>query len=122
VAALAGTPYLPSFTGSLLFLEDIDEEPYRVDRMMVQLRLAGILKKTGGILMGQFTDCGPKDPSKPSLTLDQVIGENAATVMKPFMTGVPFGHEARKMTIPVGVKARMDTESGTIDFVESAVR
>jgi muramoyltetrapeptide carboxypeptidase len=121
LVASTGTPYLPSFKGTLLFIEDIGEEPYRVDRMMMQLRHAGILRQSAGIVCGKFTDCAPKDPAKPSLTLDDIFREQAEAHQRPFMTNVPFGHEAKKVTMPIGIRARMDAAPHTLEFIEGAV-
>ena len=119
--ASLGTPYLPSFKGALLFLEDIGEEPYRIDRMMSQLRHAGILRQAAGILGGKFTDCGPKDPAKPSLSLDDIFRELAAIIRTPFLSNLPFGHEAKKITMPIGIRAKMDAAKHTLEFLEGAV-
>jgi len=117
-----GTPYFPDLRGAVLFIEDIGEEPYRVDRMLAQLRNARILSSCAAILGGQFTDCGPKDATKPSLTLEEVFQDAARRTGRPFLGGLPFGHEARKMTIPVGIRARVDTGMGELEYLEAAVR
>jgi muramoyltetrapeptide carboxypeptidase len=122
VVASMGTPFLPSFKGMLVFLEDIGEEPYRIDRMMTQLRHGGILAGAAGILCGQFTDCGPKDPAKPTLSVDDVFREMAALHRTPFLSHVPFGHEARKITMPMGLRVRMDATKHTLEYLEGAVR
>lgn len=116
-----GTRYFPDLRDTLLYLEDIGEEPYRVDRMLFQLLNAGILHGVSGILTGKFTDCGPKDATKPSFTVDEILRQMAALTDRPFLTGLPFGHEARKMTLPLGITARLDAGRGTIEYLESAV-
>jgi muramoyltetrapeptide carboxypeptidase len=121
LTSIMGTGYLPSFDGALLYIEDIGEEPYRVDRMLAQLRHAGILDDVKGVLGGKFTDCGPKDPSKPSLTLDQVFLEAAEKLSGPFLANLPFGHESKKMTIPLGIRGRFDTSKKTVEYLEGAV-
>jgi muramoyltetrapeptide carboxypeptidase len=121
IVASMGTPYLPPFKGTMLFVEDIGEEPYRVDRMMSQLRNAGILRGAAGILAGKFTDCDPKDPAKPSLTLESLWSEAAAEAVRPFMSNLPFGHEAKKITMPIGLRTKMDAGKHTLDFLEGAV-
>lgn len=121
LTAILGTVHQPVFDGSLLFLEDIGEEPYRIDRMMTQLRHAGILDRVKGILAGQFTDCAPKDASKPSLSVDEVFAEYASWIRTPLLAHLPFGHESRKMTIPIGIRARLDSAARTIEFLEGAV-
>ena len=116
-----GTRYFPDLRDALLYLEDIGEEPYRVDRMLFQLLNAGILHGVSGILAGQFTDCGPKDTTKPSFSVDEVFRQIADLTGRPFLARLPFGHESRKMTIPLGITARVDASRGTIEYLESAV-
>jgi len=122
LVASMGTPYLPSFKGALLFIEDIGEEPYRIDRMMSQLRHASILRQAAGILAGKFTDCGPKDSAKPSLSVDDVLREISALAPVPFLSNLPFGHEAKKITMPLGIRVRVDAAKRTVEFMEGAVR
>ena len=122
IVSLLGTPYQPDFRRALLFLEEIGEEPYRIDRMMTQLRNAGILGRVSGVLIGQFSDCAPKDPSKPSLTADEVLREHGSAFGKPFVAGLPFGHERGMLTIPFGVRGRLDTAAGSLELLEPAVR
>lgn len=122
LVSLMGTPYMPDMRESVLFLEDIGEEPYRIDRMLTQLQSAGILRRAGAVLTGQFTDCEPQDKTKPSLTLGEILEETARLAGRPFLTGLPFGHESVKMTLPVGLRARVDAGSGTLEFLEAAVR
>jgi muramoyltetrapeptide carboxypeptidase len=117
-----GTRYLPDLKGALLYVEDIGEEPYRVDRMLVQLLNAGIFRLVKGLLVGQFSDCEPRDATKPTLTLTRVLEEAAAYAGVPVMGGVPFGHDNVKMTIPVGIRGRMDCGARTLEFLEPAVR
>lgn len=121
LVASMGTPYFPSFKGSLLFLEDIGEEPYRIDRMMMQLRHGGILRQAVGILAGKFTDCAPRDPAKPSLALGDIFREQAQVASKPFLSDLPFGHEAKKITMPLGLRVKMDAARQTVEFLEGAV-
>jgi muramoyltetrapeptide carboxypeptidase len=122
VVSTLGTPYQPDLRDALLFLEDISEEPYRIDRMLTQLRNAGILQRSAAVLTGQFTDCVPQDATKPTLTLAQILEETAALTGRPFLAGLPFGHESPKMTLPVGLRARLDASSGTLELLEAAVR
>jgi len=121
IASLMGTSFQPDFTRALLFIEEIGEEPYRVDRMMMQLRHAAVLSKVNAILAGQFTDCIPKDPSLPSLSVGEILSESAAYASKPFLSNLPFGHTVRKMTLPVGLKVRVDTDKNSIEYLEPAV-
>jgi muramoyltetrapeptide carboxypeptidase len=122
LCAIVGTRYQPDFSGAMLFLEDTDEEPYRIDRMFTQLRHASILERSTGILLGQFTDSEPKDPAKPSLTLAEAFEDAASWSSIPILSNLPFGHIPRKLTIPIGIRARFDAEARTVELTEAAVR
>jgi len=121
LVSLLGTPYHPDFRRSLLFLEETHEEPYRVDRMMAQLYNAGILGRAAGIAVGSFTECRPRDPAAPSQTVEEIMRESAAGAGPPFVTGLPFGHDPATITIPLGVRARLDGGSGALDLLAQAV-
>ena len=121
IVSILGTPFQPDFRKAVLFLEDIGEEPYRIDRMFAQLRNASILSRAGAILSGQFSDCLPRDVSKPSFNVDQLLKEYAHLGSRPFLSGLPFGHETRKLTIPLGIRAKIDADAGTIEYLEPAV-
>lgn len=118
---LLGTPYCPDFQDAILLIEDIDEEPYRVDRYLAQLKLAGILDQVAGIVLGQFIDCLPKDPDKPSLSLDQVFEDYFGSLDVPIIANFAYGHIPVKHTLPIGVPAILDTENGGLIIPESAV-
>ncbi len=122
ITALVGTRFLPGFNGAILCLEEIGEDPYRVDRMFTQLRGASILSRCAGIMIGHFTDCVPKDPSAPTFTTEEVLREYLLASRRPAIWHIPFGHERRNLTIPFGIRARIDAGSGFLEFLESAVR
>jgi muramoyltetrapeptide carboxypeptidase len=119
--SLLGTPFQPDFRRALLFLEEIGEEPYRVDRMMTQLRNARILERAAGVAAGYFSDCVPKDSNKPSMSVEEIMREAAASARRPFVVGLPFGHERRSVTIPVGLRVRLDAGAGTLELLEPSV-
>jgi muramoyltetrapeptide carboxypeptidase len=119
--SLFGTRYLPALHRALLFLEEVGEEPYRVDRMLTQLRNAGVFRSVAGIVLGHFSDCTPKDPAKPSQTVGEIVQGIAAGCRGPFVTGLPFGHERKMITIPLGVRAVLDGDAGTLELLERAV-
>ena len=121
LAALVGTPYLPSFDGAILFLEDIDEAEYRIDRMLTQLKLAGVLGKIAGVVFGQCTDCRASGPSYGGFTLGQVLEQHLAPLGVPAFAGALFGHVADQFSLPVGCRAEIDAEVGTIRVLEPAV-
>ena len=120
VAALAGTPYAPETRGHLLFLEEIREAPYRVDRMLTQLHQSGISARAAGIALGIFEKCEAPD-DEPSLTLAQTLQDQFGASRVPAAYGLSFGHVAPQVTLPVGVRARFDAEAGTITLLEAAV-
>lgn len=122
VASLMGTKYQPDFTNSILFLEEIAEEPYRIDRMLTQLRNGSVFNKASGMLLGQFTDCTPLDETKPSLSTSQVLDEAALKFGKPVLANLPFGHVPKKLTLPSGLKVKMNATTNTLHFLEAAVR
>lgn len=121
INVLLGTTYCPDFKDAILFIEDIDEEPYRVDRYLAQLKLAGILTEVAGIVVGQFIDCNPKDPEKPSLDLEEIFRDYFSPLNIPIITNFAYGHGTVKHTIPVGVQAILDTDRGGLIITESAV-
>ena len=121
LAALMGTPWLPDFTGAILFVEDIGEQPYRIDRMLTQLALGGVLGRLAGVVFGQCTDCGPSGASYGGFTLSEVLQQHLAPLGIPAFQGAPFGHVANQISLPVGIRAEMDADAGTIRLLEPAV-
>ncbi len=115
------TPYSPSYNNTILFLEDVDEAPHRIDRMFAQLRNAGILSNVAGLLLGKFTDCVPTDPSKPHLKTEEVLEEFSQSVTVPLLANLQFGHIPKKLTIPLGIMAKLSTRSKSIEILEGAV-
>lgn len=111
VASLTGTPYMPDIDGGILFLEDVAEHPYRVERMLTQLWHAGILGRQQAIVLGHFTDyrLGSHDNG---YNMDAVIRWLRSTVDVPVVTGLPYGHVKTKATLPVGQKVGIATEDG----------
>jgi len=103
--ALLGTPYLPEVDGALLFVEDISEEPYRVDRMLSQLRLAGVLGRIAGLVVGSFT--GAESPAA-------VLADHLPRLACPVLAGWPAGHGQPNRPLPLGVMATMDVAAGTL--------
>lgn len=123
IASIVGTPFLPSFKNSLLYLEEVEEECYRFDRMLAQLKLAGILNDAGGIILGELTDVKASDTTKPFLTSDEIIADYFSPLNIPILTGLVYGHIPRKLTMPVGIRARMNADDeGKIELLEAGVR
>jgi muramoyltetrapeptide carboxypeptidase len=117
LSALSGTPYYPDFKDSILFIEDIGEDPYRVDRMMSTLQLNGTLDQIKGFIFGQCTDCKPGG-GYGSLSVDQIMDQYILPLGIPAYTGAMIGHIARQFIIPVGAKVRMDADAGTFTLLE----
>lgn len=120
ICSLLGTPYLPDFQNAILFVEEIGEDPYRIDRNLTQLRLAGILNRLNGIVFGRFENCLPK-PNEPSLTIERIICDVTSDLHIPILAELPYGHIDKKYTIPVGTRVYLDAEQGYIELLEEAV-
>ena len=89
--------------------------------MLAQLFHAGILKNLSGLVFGKFTDCVPSDPTKPYLTVDQILQEVPAKVKCPVIANFQYGHIAKKLTVPLGLKGRIETTRGRFEVLENAV-
>jgi muramoyltetrapeptide carboxypeptidase len=120
VSALAGTSYAADFTGGLLFLEEVNEEPYRIDRWMTQLDLAIGFDKAAGVMVGICENCGPQGDG-PSLTLDETLDVHLQPLRVPAVTGYSFGHIRNQFTLPVGIRGRLDTAARTVTLLEAGV-
>lgn len=119
LSAMVGSAYLPNWQGSILFLEEIGEEVYRVDRMLTQLKLAGILDRISGFIFGQCTRCDPEKPEQ-SLTLMQVLQDHIQPLKIPAWYGAAIGHIPNKFTLPIGVEVEIDANNGSIQMLENA--
>jgi muramoyltetrapeptide carboxypeptidase len=104
----------------VLFLEDVDEAPYRVDRMLTQLRLAGILQKARAVVFGTCTRCDPGE-GFGSLTITDVLHDHLAPLGVPAWRGAMIGHLDRQFTLPIGIEVEVDASAGTIRMLEPAV-
>jgi muramoyltetrapeptide carboxypeptidase len=97
---------MPSIEGAILFIEDVGEPPYRIDKYLAHLKLSGVLGKLGGLIIGKFT--GWEQDQKPTLTYDEVIDHYTQHVHGPVASGLVYGHVPVKNTMPVGVRAWFD--------------
>ena len=118
LTALAGSPYLPDFSGKILFLEDVAEAPYRIDRMFSTLMLMGALDKIAGFIFGECTDCLPGD-GYGSLTLDEIFDDYIVPLKIPAYRGAMIGHIKEQFIVPVGGKVEMDADAGSFRMLES---
>jgi muramoyltetrapeptide carboxypeptidase len=109
---LAGTAYLPLVKGGLLYLEEIGEQPYAVERMFLQLAHAGVLRRQRAILLGDFTDCVPSNTQRYPYSMAEAIETLRAIAGCPVLEGLPFGHVARKLTLPFGMPGALAIRRG----------
>ena len=119
LVTLLGTPYEPDFDGAILFMEDVFEPPYSVDRMLTHLWLTGHLERTAGIVFGKFTD---DDYDSNTLSMEQVLRERCEPLGIPTLRGAMIGHVEDQTVVPIGVNARLDVDEGTLKLLEPAVR
>jgi muramoyltetrapeptide carboxypeptidase len=120
LTAVTGSGYLPDFDGSILFIEDVDEAVYRVDRMMTELALSGVLGKIRGFVFGRCTECDPGN-GFGSLTMEQMIAEHIKPLGIPAFSGTMIGHIDEQFTIPLGIEVEIDADAGTIELLEAGV-
>jgi muramoyltetrapeptide carboxypeptidase len=113
---LIGTSYLPSLDGSILFLEEKGEAPYRLDRMLTHLHQSGMIKNIKGLIIGSLVECGGKKE------IEQVLNNCCSDLNIPIVYGGPFGHGDKNMVLPVGVKAKFDTRKMLLNIIEPPVQ
>lgn len=118
LAALVGTPYLPRVRGGILFVEDVNEPAYRIERMLIQLLHSGVLARCRAIVLGAFSPM-PVQPTDNGFDLAAVIAFLRRQLDAPVLTGLPFGHVPRKLTLPVGARARLRARGGRIELAFS---
>lgn len=121
LTALIGTKYLPDLKNKILILEDINEAPYKVDRLLNQLRLSGVFSKIKGLILGRFVDCYEDDANKKTLTLGEVIDDYICPLKIPSIYIFPHGHIKDFVTIPIGLKIKLDSGKKSVEFLEPAV-
>ncbi len=121
LTTILGSPYVPSFDGAILFLEDVGEDLYRVDRMFTQLKLAGLLDRIRGFAFGTCAECGPGE-GFASLTLEEILADHVKPLGVPAWFGAMIGHQTPQWTLPVGGEVEIDAGKGTIRMLGPAVR
>ena len=119
ISALAGTKYELSVKNKILFLEDVGEKPYRIDRMLTQLRQACNLGLAAAIVLGIFEDC---EGGEDSLSLMETLEDRLGDLQIPVIYGMSFGHIENQFTLPIGIRARIDTSTETITLLENTVQ
>ncbi len=124
IASTMGTPWEIDTRGKIFFIEDVDEQPYSLDRMLTQLRLAGKLQQAAGIVWGECSDCRPKEyqPSfvEGSFSTTEVVRNIFGKLDIPVLTGLTIGHTDDQLTLPEGVMAELDADRGTLTLTEAA--
>ena len=109
---MVGTPYGADYSGVILVVEDVGEAPYRVDRMLTQMKLAGVMDGIAGIVLGRFQDCGRFDE------IDEVFVERFGDLDIPILSGAPFGHGPENVVVPLGVPARINADGAEVSLLE----
>ncbi|HEY8315090.1 MAG TPA: LD-carboxypeptidase [Candidatus Baltobacteraceae bacterium] len=122
ISALVGTPFALDLDDALVFLEDVDEAPYRIDRMLTQLRLSGALAKTAGVLVGECRNCDV-DPEHAygRMPLDRTLRDRLGDLGLPVLAGAAIGHIEEQWTVPIGVRATLDADARELRVEEAAV-
>ncbi|MCG8576977.1 MAG: LD-carboxypeptidase [Flavobacteriales bacterium] len=120
IQSMIGTEYEPNWNDKILFLEEIGEEAYRVDRMLWQLKQRGVFQKVNGVVLGSFRDCEAEEAEK-SFSLQEIFDQHFAQVGFPVYQGATFGHLAPKFTLPIGINAEIDADNFTIRTLEKSV-
>ncbi len=124
IVSTLGTPYEIDTRGAILFMEEIEEEPYKIDRMLTQLWLAGKLQTCAGFAIGQFKNCEAKNRTTVTTlktSLKQVLHARIGSLGVPAVYGLPFGHVKSKMTLPLGIMAELNADEKTLSYIETAV-
>ena len=113
LCAGVGTPNQLDTTGAVLFLEDVNEMPYRLDRMLTQLRAAGMLDEVAAVVLGRFVGCDAR-PGVPSATVDEVVADRLGDLGIPILADLPIGHQTRHLALPHGARVEVDADVGTL--------
>lgn len=121
LSGMIGSEFLPDWKGKILFLEDVAEEPYRIDRMLTHLKLAGIFDEISGLILGTFRKCVPEEPDI-SFTLEEVFEQHFNSVNFPVYYGAQIGHTKNKFTVPIGVKVEMNAKLGVFKLLDRVVK
>lgn len=118
---LLNTPLQPNLTGVILALEDVTEYPYRIDRMLTQWRLTGVLQRIKGIALGRFSRCDPY-PGGTSWTVEEVLRDRLEDLNIPLVYGLPFGHDGVNASLPVGQLVHLNGNTGSLSWGVNSAR
>jgi muramoyltetrapeptide carboxypeptidase len=122
LTAILGSPYVPDYSGAILFLEDVQENLYRIDRMLTSLKLAGILDKAKGVVFGTCSQCGPGNDNYAALTMEEILADHIKSLGVPAWQGAMIGHDQPQWTVPFGLDVDIDATACTVTMAEPAVR
>jgi len=120
--SLLGTNFLPNLKNKILLIEEISEPPYKIDRMLNQLRLNKVFEDVSGIILGDFLDCYESDKNKKSLLLNEVLIDYFKYLKIPVIQNFPFGHSKKILTLPIGTSVKLDLRKGMLELSEAGVR
>lgn len=120
LASMIGTNHESIWKGKILFLEETGEEPYRIDRLLWQLKQANVFKQINGLVLGAFTKCEAEEPEK-SFSLAEVLNQHFKNTTFPVYKGATIGHIIPKFTMPIGLNVKLDADNFSITLLESAV-
>lgn len=120
LTSILGSGYLPDWNQSILFLEDVGEDIYRIDRMLTQLRLNGIFDQINGLIFGKCSNCSVREGNH--FTLEQVLNQHIQDYDFPVTSGVEIGHVEDMFTLPIGIPARMNTSDAAVYVLEAPVK
>ena len=115
VSHLIGTPYSPDYSETILFIEDVGEKPYKIDRYLAHLKQVGIFDQINGLILGNFIDCAA-EKDEVSFKLDEIFDDYFSEVSYPVIRNFPYGHDDNKFSMPIGVKSIIDTERGELSI------
>ena len=121
MTAILGSPYLPDWENTILFTEDTHEDYYRIDRMLTQLKLAGVLGKIKGFVFGSCAECGPGDGNYGALTLGEIFADHIKPLGVPAWQGAMIGHGQPQWTLPLGVEVEIDADAASLRLLETPV-
>lgn len=120
LCGIIGSKYVPSWENKILFLEEVAEEPYRVDRMLTQLKLNGVFDQLTGVVLGQFKKCIAEEPNW-AFTVEEVLDQHFGNLKIPVFTGAPVGHVKDKYILPIGQNVQIDADKFTIRTLSKSV-
>lgn len=121
LTTIVGSPYLPQWDGAIFFCEDVNEGYYRIDRMLTQLKLAGVLSKIKGFIFGTCSECTVGDNNVGALTLEEIFADHIKPLGVPAWTGAMIGHGMPQWTLAEGIEVEADADAGTLRMLEPGV-